>query len=198
MNASCKDCAPTSFMSRACSKGFTMTSRRRSARWCPTCLRSHPLRSDPAGSPGGAAQRSAQPGVVCPQTAVIAARRPAAGDLRPFSAGSAPTTGSGRRPCPDDPFGGRPQLPPRRSGRSRKRHARSLMKRLGIARPSVLFVGTVEAHKNLAGMLEAYARLPRELRKSHQLVLVCVVTRRTASGCRSWRARPGCPRTIMY
>ena len=52
---------------------------------------------------------------------------------------------------------------------------KSLMKRLGIARPFVLFVGTVEAHKNLAGMLEAYARLPRDLRKSHQLVLVCVV-----------------------
>jgi glycosyltransferase involved in cell wall biosynthesis len=52
---------------------------------------------------------------------------------------------------------------------------KSLMKRLGIERPFVLFVGTVEAHKNLAGMLEAYARLPRDLRKSHQLVLVCVV-----------------------
>jgi glycosyltransferase involved in cell wall biosynthesis len=53
--------------------------------------------------------------------------------------------------------------------------AMSLKKRLGIARPFVLFVGTVDAHKNLAGMLEAYARLPRDMRKSHQLVLVCVV-----------------------
>lgn len=53
--------------------------------------------------------------------------------------------------------------------------ARSLKKRLGITRPFVLFVGTVDAHKNLAGMLEAYARLPRDMRKSHQLVLVCIV-----------------------
>lgn len=39
----------------------------------------------------------------------------------------------------------------------------------------MLFVGTVDPHKNLAGLLQAYARLPRDLRKSHQLVLVCVV-----------------------
>jgi glycosyltransferase involved in cell wall biosynthesis len=68
-----------------------------------------------------------------------------------------------------------PKFRPADPAEARNDAAGSLMKRLGIARPFVLFVGTVDAHKNLAGMLEAYARLPRDLKKSHQLVLVCVV-----------------------
>jgi glycosyltransferase involved in cell wall biosynthesis len=68
-----------------------------------------------------------------------------------------------------------PKFRPAEPGKAGSDDARTLTKRLGIARPFVLFVGTVDAHKNLSGMLQAYARLPRGLRKSHQLVLVCVV-----------------------
>lgn len=43
--------------------------------------------------------------------------------------------------------------------------------RFGIARPFVLYTGNADYRKNLEGMLQAYAHLPRELRRMHQLVL---------------------------
>lgn len=43
--------------------------------------------------------------------------------------------------------------------------------RFGITRPFVLYTGNADYRKNLTGMVEAYARLPLALRKSHQLVL---------------------------
>lgn len=44
--------------------------------------------------------------------------------------------------------------------------------RLGIERPYVLAVGTLEPRKNLERLVAAWNRLPRELRLSHQLALV--------------------------
>lgn len=43
--------------------------------------------------------------------------------------------------------------------------------RFGISRPFVLYTGNADYRKNLDGMLHAYAHLPRELRRMHQLVL---------------------------
>ncbi len=40
-----------------------------------------------------------------------------------------------------------------------------------IEGPYVLFVGTQEPRKNLKGLVEAFARLPRELQTSHRLVI---------------------------
>ncbi|UEM22291.1 glycosyltransferase family 4 protein [Skermanella mucosa] len=68
-----------------------------------------------------------------------------------------------------------PRFRPADAAEARRDGGKALLKRLNITRPFVLFVGTVDPHKNLAGLLQAYARLPRDLRKSHQLVLVCVV-----------------------
>ena len=45
------------------------------------------------------------------------------------------------------------------------------MRVLGITRPFVYSVGTVEYRKNLWGVIEAFAMLPVELRRAHQLVL---------------------------
>ncbi|MDO5690960.1 MAG: glycosyltransferase family 1 protein [Pseudomonadota bacterium] len=42
---------------------------------------------------------------------------------------------------------------------------------LGITRPYVLFVGTLEPRKNLPRLLQAFAALPADLRASHQLVV---------------------------
>lgn len=49
----------------------------------------------------------------------------------------------------------------------------ALRRRYGISRPYVLYNGTIEPHKNVARLLEAFARLPAALRRAHQIVLVC-------------------------
>jgi glycosyltransferase involved in cell wall biosynthesis len=48
----------------------------------------------------------------------------------------------------------------------------ALRRRHGLDRPFVLFVGAFEPRKNLAGLIEAFARLPTPLRDRHQLLAV--------------------------
>ena len=48
----------------------------------------------------------------------------------------------------------------------------TVAERLGLSRPYVLAVGTLEPRKNLERLLEAWARMPDELRGSHQLAVV--------------------------
>jgi glycosyltransferase involved in cell wall biosynthesis len=45
--------------------------------------------------------------------------------------------------------------------------------RLGIDRPFVMYTGGIDWRKNIEGLVRAYALLPQELRRHHQLVLVC-------------------------
>ncbi|EWY36067.1 hypothetical protein N825_30130 [Skermanella stibiiresistens SB22] len=49
----------------------------------------------------------------------------------------------------------------------------AVMTRHRLTRPYVLYNGTIEHHKNVAGLLTAFARLPPKIRKAHQLALVC-------------------------
>ncbi|HKM52065.1 MAG TPA: glycosyltransferase [Isosphaeraceae bacterium] len=49
--------------------------------------------------------------------------------------------------------------------------SRSLLHALGITRQFVFSVGSLEYRKNLWGLIEAFAMLPYELRRAHQLVL---------------------------
>jgi glycosyltransferase involved in cell wall biosynthesis len=49
--------------------------------------------------------------------------------------------------------------------------ARAITRRFGIVRPFVLYTGNADYRKNLEGIIEAYARLPGEVRSQHQLVL---------------------------
>ncbi len=44
--------------------------------------------------------------------------------------------------------------------------------RYGLARPFVLFVGTIEPRKNVDALLEAYGGLPQSLREEYELVVV--------------------------
>lgn len=43
----------------------------------------------------------------------------------------------------------------------------------GITRPFLMHASALDPRKNFEGLIEAFARLPQELRKAHQLVLVC-------------------------
>jgi glycosyltransferase involved in cell wall biosynthesis len=45
--------------------------------------------------------------------------------------------------------------------------------RYGIVGQFVMYTGGIDHRKNITGLIAAYARLPQELRKAHQLVVVC-------------------------
>lgn len=46
------------------------------------------------------------------------------------------------------------------------------LKKLGITKPFILFVGTVDPRKNILGLIDAYTKLPKALREKFSLVLV--------------------------
>ncbi len=48
----------------------------------------------------------------------------------------------------------------------------AVLDRLGVSRPYLLTVGSIEPRKNLAGLLEAFAALPAAVRDAHALVVV--------------------------
>ncbi|GAA0574240.1 glycosyltransferase [Caenispirillum bisanense] len=45
----------------------------------------------------------------------------------------------------------------------------------GIKRPFVMYTGGVDHRKNIEGLIRAYAALPRTIRSTHQLAVVCAV-----------------------
>lgn len=53
---------------------------------------------------------------------------------------------------------------------------RDLLGRHSIARPFVMTTGIVEPRKNLEGLIVAYSKLPIEMRRQHQLFMVCQAT----------------------
>lgn len=63
------------------------------------------------------------------------------------------------------PFG----LPRRRSESSPPNVIQ--LETLGIVRPYILFVGLLKPHKNIQGLLRAFASLPEQIRYSHSLVI---------------------------
>jgi glycosyltransferase involved in cell wall biosynthesis len=48
---------------------------------------------------------------------------------------------------------------------------RLVAERYNIAKPYILYVGTIEPRKNIVGLLDAYAQLPKDLRGKYSLVL---------------------------
>jgi len=61
----------------------------------------------------------------------------------------------------------------------------------GISRPFVMFTGGVDYRKNIQGLLRAYARLPMEVRKGHQLVIVCAANAASLSQLRKQASDAG-------
>jgi glycosyltransferase involved in cell wall biosynthesis len=62
---------------------------------------------------------------------------------------------------------------------------------LGIDRPFVFTVAGTDERKNLAGLLDAFALLPPDLRRRHQLVVTCALEGPEAERVRDWAARRG-------
>lgn len=51
--------------------------------------------------------------------------------------------------------------------------ATALREKFALTRPFVLYTGGADKRKNLEGLIEAYAALPDDLRRGHQLLFVC-------------------------
>lgn len=51
----------------------------------------------------------------------------------------------------------------------------SLLEKYGLNRSFVMYTGGIDHRKNIEGLICAFSRLPRELRSSHQLAIVCSV-----------------------
>jgi len=49
----------------------------------------------------------------------------------------------------------------------------SLNLRIGISRPFIMYTGGADHRKNLDGLIHAFAELPENIKKSHQLIIVC-------------------------
>jgi glycosyltransferase involved in cell wall biosynthesis len=50
-----------------------------------------------------------------------------------------------------------------------------LNERYGLKRPLVMYTGGIDHRKNIEGLIRAYARLPENIRRQHQLGIVCSV-----------------------
>lgn len=51
--------------------------------------------------------------------------------------------------------------------------AASVRQRYGLTRPFVMYTGGIDHRKNIEGLIRAFALLPEDLRKEHQLAIVC-------------------------
>ena len=51
----------------------------------------------------------------------------------------------------------------------------TLRRQYGLDKPFVMYTGGIDYRKNIEGLIRAYARLPAEVRKTHQLAIVCSV-----------------------
>ncbi|MES2636293.1 MAG: glycosyltransferase, partial [Pseudomonadota bacterium] len=58
---------------------------------------------------------------------------------------------------------------------SESEHA--LREKYGLHRPFLMYTGGIDHRKNIEGLIRAFCKLPSELRKCHQLVIVCSVQR---------------------
>ena len=50
-----------------------------------------------------------------------------------------------------------------------------LRDRFGLARPFVMYTGGIDYRKNVEGLIRGFALLPEQLRRTHQLALVCAI-----------------------
>jgi O-antigen biosynthesis alpha-1,2-mannosyltransferase len=52
----------------------------------------------------------------------------------------------------------------------------SLRRKYGLMRPFIMYTGVMEERKNIEGLLRAYSLLPSDVRRRHQLALICQPT----------------------
>jgi glycosyltransferase involved in cell wall biosynthesis len=61
-------------------------------------------------------------------------------------------------------------------------NATDILGKAGITRPFAMYVGGMDRRKNIVGLVKSWAQLPRQVRDSHQLAVVCEMPQ----GYRDW------------
>jgi glycosyltransferase involved in cell wall biosynthesis len=74
---------------------------------------------------------------------------------------------------------------------------REALYRLGIVRPYVLTVGSMDERKNLRGLIEAFRLLPHRMRAGHQLVVSCGLSKADAEQVRSYAEERGVAEALV-
>lgn len=65
-----------------------------------------------------------------------------------------------------------PQFKPQQIDRGREQEVRQ---RYGLDLPFVMYTGGIDHRKNIEGLIRGYAKLPKPLRASHQLAIICSI-----------------------
>jgi glycosyltransferase involved in cell wall biosynthesis len=52
---------------------------------------------------------------------------------------------------------------------------KALLKKYGLTHPFVMYTGGIDHRKNIEGLIRAFSKLPKALRRAHQLAIVCSV-----------------------
>jgi len=48
-----------------------------------------------------------------------------------------------------------------------------LLRKYGLTRPYLMYTGGIDFRKNIEGLIRAFALLPEDIRRAHQLAIVC-------------------------
>ncbi|MFA5593563.1 MAG: glycosyltransferase [Micavibrio sp.] len=54
-------------------------------------------------------------------------------------------------------------------------NAVTCLKKYGLNKPFIMYTGGIDYRKNIEGLIRSYAALPKTLRKSHQLAIICSI-----------------------
>jgi glycosyltransferase involved in cell wall biosynthesis len=71
--------------------------------------------------------------------------------------------------------------------------ALDLRRKLGLTKPFVMYVGGIDPRKNIEGLIDAFADLPTEVRRRHQIAVVCAASEADQARLRARAAAAGLP-----
>lgn len=71
--------------------------------------------------------------------------------------------------------------------------ALGLRRQLGLDRPFLLYVGGIDPRKNIEGLIDAFAALPEDIRRWHQLAVVCAASEHERARLLRHAAEAGLP-----
>ena len=101
-------------------------------------------------------------------------------DLLPFEKDRVITIGGGV-----DPRIGPEQIP--------VEEALDLRRKLGLTKPFVMYVGGIDPRKNIEGLIDAFAELPADIRRRHQIAVVCAAPEMDQARLRAQAEAAGLP-----
>ena len=66
-----------------------------------------------------------------------------------------------------------------------------IRRRYALSRPFVMYTGGIDHRKNIEGLIDGYALLPDEIRRNHQLAVVCAAQAETISAIKQHARKQG-------